>query len=185
MVGTRVARTFGVKEAFVGAYNSGGAVPTWVEFDIAQDSTLELSYERAEHRDGRGYLEHTWIHSPSGRVTLRGGEYSMRIMEMVSGSPVSSYTSVDSIQFGVNEELTPPAVRLKLVCECKDGSENEGEVLVYAYKAVGQMPSIGMAQTTPGVVEILFDLQRDTKTMTGIPLRLPTGGLTSILANQS
>jgi len=163
MVGTRVARTFGVKEAYVGAYNSGGAVPTWVEFDIAQDSTLELSYERAEMRDGRGYLQHTWIHSPSGRVTLRGGEYSMRIMEMVSGSPVSSYADVDSMQFGTEEELSPPSVRLKMLCECKDASENEGLVYVYAYKAIGQMPSIGMAQTTPGVVEIPFDLQQDTK----------------------
>jgi len=116
MVGTRVARTFGVKKAYIGAYNSGGAVPEWVEFKIVQDSTVELSYERAEMRDGRGRLQHTWLHSPSGRATLRGGEYAMRILEMVTGSPVSSYADVDSIQIGTEDELTPPAVRLKLEC---------------------------------------------------------------------
>jgi len=167
MVGTRVARTFGVKQAWVGGYAAGAAVPEWVEFKIVQDSTLELSYERAEMRDGRGRLQHTWIHSPGGRVTLRGGEYAMRILEMVTGSPVSSYADVDSIQFGTEDELTPPAVRLKMVCDAKDSIETEGEVLVYAYKAVGQMPSIGMAQTTPGVVEIPFDLQQDTKDHAG------------------
>jgi len=113
MTGTRVAKTFGVDEAYVGTYNAGGAA-TFVQFPIVQDSTLELTYERAEVLDGMGRRQGIWIHSPSGRVTLRGGEASMRIMEMVSGSGVSSYASVDRIQFGTADELTPPTVRLKL-----------------------------------------------------------------------
>jgi len=81
---------------------------------------------------------------------------------MVTGSAVSSYADVDSMQVGTEDELTPPAVRLKLECDCKDASDNEGIVRIYAYKAAGQMPSIGMAQTTPGVVEMPFDFQQDT-----------------------
>lgn len=167
MTGTRQARTFAVSAAYVGAYNSGGAVSEWVEFPIVQDSTLELSFDEATLTDGRGRIQEAWKHSPAGRVTLRGGEGSMRILEMVSGSAVSSYADVDSVQFGTESELSPPSVRLKLQCLAVDDSGNEGLQIVYCYKAKGQFPSIGMAQTTPGVVEIPFTLQQDTKDQDG------------------
>ncbi len=163
MTGTRKARTFAIKDAWLGAYSGGGAVVTWVEFPLVTDGTLELSMEEANMLDGRGRLQATWKHSPTGRVTLRGGEGSMQVFEMITGTGVSSYSYVDSIQFGTETQLTPPAVRLKLRADIKDSADAKGLQYVYCYKAIGQFPSIGMAQTTPGVVEIPFTLNSDTK----------------------
>lgn len=167
MVGTREVKTFGIKQAWLGEYLSGGAVVTWVEFPLVTDGTLELTSERAEIRDGLGLRKDTWFHSQGGRVTLRGGMYSMRILEMVTGSPVSSYLNTDMMQFGVEDELTPPAVRLKLLTLAKDAAGNEGYLYAFCYRARGNMPSIGMAQTAPGEVEIQFDLEADTKNHLG------------------
>ena len=177
MTGTRKARTFAIKDAWIGAYNAGAAVTTWVEFPLVSDGTLELSTEEATILDGRGRRQATWKHSPAGRVTLRGGEGSMQILEMVTGSGVSSYLNIDSMQFGTEAELTPPSVRLKLRADIKDSADNEGLQYVYCYKAIGQFPSIGMAQTTPGVVEIPFSLNSDTKDHTGATVASAYGRL--------
>ena len=167
MVGTREVYTFGIKQAWLGAYNAGGAVATWIEFPIVTDGSVELTTEKTEVRDGMGLRKTTWSHTLGGRVTLRGNMYSMRILEMVTGSAVSSYTNTDMIYLGSEDELTPPAVRLKLLALAKDASDNEGYLYVYCYRAKGNMPSIGMAQTAPGEVEIQFDLESDTKNHLG------------------
>lgn len=148
-------KSFAIDQAWVSTYTDGGAA-TWVEIPVVGGSTLDITRTPAEVRDGRGFLQYTWFHTLSATVTIRAKEWSMRVLEMISGNPVSSAAGVDFIEFGREEELTPPTVRFRLQCPLvdEDGGNSAKRMLVYLYKVQCSFPSIGMEEVTPGEVTI-------------------------------
>lgn len=148
-------KSFAIEDAWVSEYTDGGAA-TWVSIPVVGGSTLDITRTPAEVRDGRGFLQHTWFHTLSATITIRAKEWSMRVLEMISGNPVSSASGVDYIEFGREEELSPPTVRFRLQVPVVDevGGNNAKRMLVYLYKVQCSFPSIGMEEVTPGEVTI-------------------------------
>jgi hypothetical protein len=79
----------------------------------------------------------------------------MRVLELISGNPVSSSDGYDKIEFGRDEEVTPPICRIRLYCKAvDDAGTTEGTMRVYLYAVQFGFPSIGMAETTPGEITL-------------------------------
>jgi hypothetical protein len=148
-------KSFAIKQAWVSEYSDGGAA-TWVLIPVVAGSTLDISRTAAEIRDGEGFLQYTWFHTITATLTIRAKEWSMRVLEMISGNPVSSAGGVDWIEFGRDEELSPPTVRFRLQCPAVDetGTVTGKYMYVYCYKVQCSFPSVGMEEVTPGEVTI-------------------------------
>lgn len=159
MTATVTYKSFAITKAYVAAYSTSVAA-SWTEFPLAADGTLTQSIAEAEVRDGEGVLDHTWFHTQTATVTLRGKETSLRVLEIVTGNATSSVSGGEQLYFGTNDELTPPLVRLKMVAKAIDQDDTEGYFVVIAFKARGRFPSLGLAETTPGEVSIDFTLQQ-------------------------
>jgi len=144
--------SFAVDQAHIAAYSTSVAA-TWTELPVISGSTIDIAVTRADVRDGEGALKHTWFHTQTATVTLTMRRWAMRVLELISGNPVSSYSGYQDIQVGTDAEITPPRCRLKLRCKAVDeNGENEGFMYVYVYACQFGFPSIGMAETTPGEI---------------------------------
>jgi len=145
--------SFGINDAWVSAYTAGEAA-SWVQMPIVAGSTLDIARTAAEIRDGEGYLQKVWFHTLTATVTIRAKKWAMRVLELISGNPVSSASGVDKIEFGRDEELNPPYVSFKLKVTAEDNSGTSGYMYVYCYKVQCGFPSVGMEETTPSEVTI-------------------------------
>lgn len=146
---TQRFKGFAIKEAWVAQFSATVAA-TWETVPVIAGSTLDLAIAEAPVRDGEGRLQHTWYHTQDATLTLIMREWSMRVLELVSGNPVSSASGMDKIEFGREEELTPPLLRFKLKCRAvsQDGTTS-GYLYVYCYKVACSFPTIGMEETAP------------------------------------
>lgn len=148
-------RHFAIKKAYVSAYTD--ATPaSWIELPLVADGTLAVSCSVEEVTDGEGNPEWHWPHSQRAALTLRCKDWSMQVLEMITGNPVSSMPSTEAIDFGRDEELTPPVVSFKLAAQSVDTTAPETERFfrVLCYRVQCKFPEIGMAETTPGEVTI-------------------------------
>ena len=150
-------KTFAIKRAYISANADSSTPAAWTEIPLTQEGTVEYSTQKSELQDGEGKLIHTWRYGQRARVMLRMSVFAFNILERITGSPVSSASGVDQISGGVEEEISPNLVRLKLVQRAVDNSGNEGELHVYIHKAQGEMPTVTMRQTTQGEFTINFD----------------------------
>jgi len=146
--------SFAVDQAHIAAYSTSVAA-TWTELPVVSGSTVDMAVTRADVRDGVGDIQHTWFHTRTATVTLTMRRWAMRVLELISGNPVSSSDGYDRILLGTSAEITPPKCRLRLRCQAVDeNGENEGYMYVYLYAVQFGFPSIGMAETTPGEVTL-------------------------------
>jgi hypothetical protein len=149
--------TFAVSSVDVAAYNNGGAVTTWYNLPVVAESTVEYTKQKSEVPDGEGNLIHIWRHSPRARMNLRMKRFAFRILELVTGSPVSSAQGADMIYAGTSVEVNPPYVRLRAYAQAIDQNGTTGYLKVTIFKAQGVMPGVTMRETTPGEFQIEFD----------------------------
>jgi hypothetical protein len=146
--------SFGVDQAWVAAYSTTVAA-TWTELPVTSNATIDVAVTRAEVRDGEGDLKHVWFHTRTATLSLTMRQWGMRVLELISGNPVSSSSGYDQIDFGRDEEITPPKCRVKLKCKAVDETgTTEGAMWVYLYAVQFGFPSIGMAETAPGEVTL-------------------------------
>jgi hypothetical protein len=149
--------TFAVHKAFISS-NADTATPaSWTELPIVAESTVEVAIGEDEVADGEGKLRYTWFHSQRANARLIIRQFAFRILELATSSPVSSAQGADEIEFGVDGELAPPVVRLKLICKARnDATNTNGYMHITVYKAQGRMPTLNMRATTHGEYEIMF-----------------------------
>jgi hypothetical protein len=122
---------------------------------VTSNSTIDVAVTRAEVRDGEGDLMHVWFHTRTATLSLTMRQWGMRVLELISGNPVSSSNGYNQIDFGRDEEITPPKCRVRLKCKAVDETgATEGFMYVYLYAVQFGFPSIGMAETTPGEVTL-------------------------------
>lgn len=146
--------SFAIKQAWVAAYSTSVAA-TWTELPVTSNSTIDVAVTRADVRDGIGDLQHTWFHTRTATLSLTMRQWGMRVLELISGNPVSSTSAHDSIDFGRDEEISPPKCRIRLKCDAVDETGvTEGYMYVYLYAVQFGFPSIGMAETTPGEITL-------------------------------
>jgi hypothetical protein len=157
------ALTFAIYKAEISA-NGGTSTPaSWVEIPLTRQGTVEYSKSNAEVTDGEGSLFHIWYHSMRARVNLTTKLAFPRLMEMISGSPVSSAQGTDLIYFGREEELDPNKVRLRLHCKARDiDTASEGYAESIVFSAQGGLASFQMAETTPGEYAFEFTSLKST-----------------------
>lgn len=146
-------KVFAIKEAWVSAYTSGVAA-TWQEIEIVSDGQLTYGIGQAEVTDGEGELDSIFYHSRRVSLTLTCRKTVMAILERLTGNAVSSANGVERIRFGTAGDLTPPLLRFKLVSRSLDDSNNQRYRIVYLYKCQSRIPSVGMAGTTVGEVNL-------------------------------
>ena len=163
MAGSEKWRYFAIKEAYVSAYSDGTAA-SWVELPLVAEGTLAISISAEDVTDGEGNIEWRWFHSQRAALTIRCKDWAMQVLEMITGNPVSSMPNTEAIDFGREEELTPPLVRFKLIAQSVDATApaTERYFRVLCYKVQCRFPEIGMAETTPGEVTINGDLLKST-----------------------
>lgn len=146
--------SFAIDQAWVAAYSTSVAA-TWTELPVTSNSTIDMAVTRAEVRDGEGNLMHTWFHTQTATISLTMRQWGMRVLELISGNPVSSSDGYDKIDFGRDEEITPPRCRIRAYCRAVDDTGvTEGAMRVYLYAVQFGFPSIGMAETTPGEITL-------------------------------
>lgn len=156
--------TFGVNKVDVAPYNSGAAVTTWTNIPVVQDSNVAYTLAKAEVTDGEGYLQAQWFHTQRAKVTLTMSRFHFRALELMSGSPVSSYSGADAIQYGVNAELNPPYFRLRIQQKAIDAINNTAAYFeVILYKCVGVLPPLGAKAVTPTTYQVELDALLSTK----------------------
>lgn len=114
--------TFAVSSVDVAPYNNGAAVTTWTNIPVVAESTVEYTKQKAEVPDGEGNLIHIWRHSTRARMNLRMKRFAFRVIELISGSPVSSAQGTDQIYAGTSGEVNPPYVRLRAYAQAIDAS---------------------------------------------------------------
>lgn len=155
MTATQKWQHFAIKEAHVSAYADAQAA-SWIQLPLVADGTLAVSCSVEEVTDGEGKPEWHWFHSQRAALTVRCKEWAMQVLEMISGNPVSSMPSTEAIDFGREEELTPPVVSFKLACQSVDTTAPATERFfrVLCYRVQCRFPEIGMSETTPGEVTI-------------------------------
>lgn len=95
---------------------------TWTNIPVVAESTVEYSKEKAEIADGEGNLIHIFRHSRRARMNLRMKRFAFRILELVTGSPVSSAQGADMIYAGTASEVNAPYVRLRAYAQAVDAS---------------------------------------------------------------
>lgn len=154
---TLSAYTFAISQADVSANGDTVTTASWVNIPIIGEGTVEYTMQKAEVADGEGKLQIIWRHGQRAKVTLRMKRFAFRILELISGSPVSSAQGTDIIQFGTSAEVSPPFVRLRLQQKAIDASNNSGYMEVIVYKAQGMLPTMTMRETTPGEYTVEFD----------------------------
>lgn len=162
--------TFAISQADVSANGDTVNAASWVNIPIIGEGTVEYTLQKAEVADGEGKLQIIWRHGQRAKVTLRMKRFAFRILEMISGSPVSSAQGTDQIEFGTVNEISPPFVRLRLQQKAVDSSNTEGYLQVVIYKAQGTMPSMTMRETTPGEYTVEFDALAATYNESGATL---------------
>ncbi len=149
--------TFAVHRAYLSPNADTANAATWTELPIVAESTVEVALGEDEVADGEGKLRYTWFHSQRANARLVIRQFAFRILELATSSPVSSAQGADEIEFGVDGELNPPVVRLKLICKARnDVTNTNGYVHITLYKAQGRMPTLNMRATTHGEYEIMF-----------------------------
>lgn len=147
--------SFAITQADVGPYSAGAV--TWTNIPVVGEGTVEYTIQRAEVQDGEGKILNVWFHSQRAKVTLRMKRFAFRILEIITGSPVSSAQGTDMIYFGRDEELSAPWVRLRLQQKAVDTAGTEGYFEVIIFKAQGTLPAITMRETTAGDYTVTFD----------------------------
>jgi hypothetical protein len=146
--------SFAVKQAWVAAYSTSVAA-VWTELPVTSNCTVDVAVTRADVRDGLGDIQHTWFHTRTATLSLTMRQWGMRVLELISGNPVSSTSTFDRIEFGRDEEISPPRCRIRLRCDAVDETGvTEGYMDVYLYAVQFGFPSIGMAETTPGEITL-------------------------------
>ncbi len=167
--------TFAITKAEISA-NADSATPAvWTLIPITAEGTVEYTIQKAEVADGEGALQITWRHTQRARITLRTKLMLFRILEMISGNPVSSVgANGDRIEFGNENEISPPFVRLRLQQKAVNYDTNaEGYVEAIVYKAQGELPSFTMREVTPGEYTVMFDALKALFDDTGAALPAP------------
>lgn len=149
--------TFAIAQADISANGDTVNAASWVNIPIIGEGTVEYTMQKAEVSDGEGRLQIIWRHTQRAKVTLRMKRFAYRVLEMISGSPVSSAQGTDQIRFGTTAEITPPFVRLRLQQRAVDSSNTAGYLEVIIYKAQGMLPSMTMREVTPGEYTVEFD----------------------------
>lgn len=151
------ANTFAITKAEISAGGGTNAAPSWVEIPLTRTGTVEYTKSTADVTDGEGNLFHQWFHSMRAKVMLSTKIAFPRMMELISGSPVSSAQGADLIYFGRDEELDANKVRLRLQCKARNydtGTEGYAEAIVFS--AQGGLASFSMQETTPGEFSFEF-----------------------------
>ena len=139
------ATTFAIVKAEI-SLNGGTSTPaSWTNIPLAADGTVNYTQSKSEVTDGEGNIHQTWRHSQRANVMLRTKVAFPRLMEMISGSPVSSANGADLIYFGRTEELSPNRVRLRLQCRAVDhDTKAEGFAEAIVFDAQGGMAPFSM-----------------------------------------
>ncbi len=156
--------TFAVNKVEIASYNNGAAPTSWTNIPVIAESTAEYTRGNADVSDAEGNLLNIWYHSQRARVTLRVKLFAFRVIEIATGSPVSSAQGADKMDIGVDAELNPPNVRLRLQQKAVDyttGTTGYFEVVIY--KARGALGPLTMRETTPGEYTIEFNALKSTK----------------------
>jgi hypothetical protein len=86
-------------------------------------------------------------------------------LERISGNIASSVAGQERVIFGAERELTPPLVRLKLVCVTIDpdaASPSRKYQQVILYKCQTKFPDIQFRASAPGEVPFEFDAYKST-----------------------
>lgn len=166
---TLTTYNFAITQADIALYADGAAVSTWTNLPVVAESNVEYTMTPADIADGEGKIQHRFFHSQRARITIRMKTWGFRIMELLSGSPVSSAQGTDEIYFGRDEELNPPAVRLRLQCKAVDtgATSTTGYYEIMIFKAQGFLPPLSMRETTAGEFTITFEGLLATKDTAG------------------
>lgn len=150
--------TFSIYKAEISANADTNTPAAWTEIPLSAEGTGEYTIQKAEVQDGEGALQHTWKHTQRARFMLRTKLALFRILEIATGSPVSSTTGGDMIYVGREEEISAPFVRLRLHQRAVDfDTKTEGYAEVIVFKAQAEMPGVQMREVTPGEYTINFD----------------------------
>ncbi len=149
--------TFGVTKAEISANGDTSTPASWVNIPLIADGTVTYTLSESEVRDGDGTMRLDWFHSQSAKVSLMTKVTFFRLLEMATGSPVSSYQGgTDAIEFGTSAELNPPATRLRIQCRAQDTNTNRGYMEIVIYRARGKMGNFGMKEVAQGSYTVQF-----------------------------
>lgn len=149
--------TFAVFKAYVSANADSSTAASWLEIPLTAESTTEYTLQEAEVANGEGKLFWTWFFGQRATTRLRMKQFAFAVLERITGSPVSSAQGADQMKFGVEEEISPPVVRLKVIVRAVDTSNNTGGYFhITIFKAQGRLPTLNARETTPGEFEVMF-----------------------------
>ena len=151
--------TFGVTKADISANGDTATPASWVNIPLIADGSITYQINVAEVADGDGKLRLNWFHSQRAKVQLMTKQTIFRLIELATGSAVSSYQGQDKIQFGVDSELNPPFTRLRVQCKAVDASANRGYMEAVLYRTRGKMGNVSMKETTVGTYTIEFEAE--------------------------
>ena len=123
-------------------------------------SMVHNTVQEEDVRDGEGFLDTIWYHSLDASVSVVAKTWIMRVLELITGNSVSSYsgTGAEAIHFGEASAITPPSVRLRMKVQAKDHNSSDATTYawVYIFKATASFPSFSMEEVTPNSMELNF-----------------------------
>lgn len=146
-------------KADISANGDTSTPASWVNIPLISDGTITYNINVAEVSDGDGKLRLNWFHSQRAKVQLMTKQTIFRLIELATGSAVSSYQGQDKLQFGVDAELNPPFTRLRVQCKAVDSNANRGYMEAVLYRTRGKMGNVSMKETTVGTFTIEFEAE--------------------------
>lgn len=106
----------------------GAGAITWTQVPAVIDAKFQLDVSSVEQW-GDNKLIDMFYHSQKGKINVKGTKISTAALEVVTGQTASTYSSVDCLDIGTEDELVPPHVTVKALIPARDSADGSAKKL--------------------------------------------------------
>jgi hypothetical protein len=135
MAGTKVVAGLGVRDFKIAPRLVAPGTPGWIDVPGVTEASFTMGVSEVDQW-GDDTLYNTFYHSQKGTLAVRATFLALGVIEALSGNPVTSSGSAESIDIGSQGELTPQRVSLRITVEnmkTRDGAT--ASMTTYLYNA--------------------------------------------------
>lgn len=135
MAGSKVVAGLGVRDFAIAPRLSAPGTPAWADVPGVTEASFTMGVSEVDQW-GDDVLYNTFYHSQKGTLAVRASFLALGVLESLSGNTVTSSGTVERIDIGRANELTPTRLSLRVTVEnLKTRSGNTAVMTTYFYNA--------------------------------------------------